>query len=208
MNRPVTARIQTLFVVACLVVGTVGIALAFGCEKGNVRIRDGIMGFLGVLILTSEALVLWVTSPSLWTIAQRTVVGDATLGISSARVALGTRILTTLVDTGLVARALRIATAFHGRDWFLVAVDEWIADHVVGATTDGAMVLGHTLGIPGTWITNGARILAYAVTTDFGGEAVLVGLASLVTSCKYRKISFITVILGVDQNDVGKGAKK
>lgn len=160
-------------------------------------------GFQGIEILTSEALVLWVTSPSLWAIAQRTVVGDATLGISSARIALGTRILATLIDTGLVARAFRIAAALHGRDWFLVAVDEWIADHVVGATADGAMVLGHTLGIPGTWVTNSARILANAVTADFGGEAVLVGFASLVTSCNYSKIALLmTVIRQVDEIDV------
>lgn len=51
VNRAVTARIQTLFVVARLVVGTVGIALAFGCEKGKVRIRHWITVFKGLKYL-------------------------------------------------------------------------------------------------------------------------------------------------------------
>lgn len=118
------------------------------------------------LILTSEALVLWITTPALWTIAQGTVVGHAALGISSARIALCAWILTTLVDAGLVTGTLRVAAAFHGGDRFLVTVDKWISDHVVGTAANCSVVLGHTFGITGTRISDGTRVLTNSVAAD------------------------------------------
>lgn len=132
---------------------------------------------------------MWVAAPSLWTIAQRTMVRHATLGVSGTRIAIGAWILAPFVDARLVTGALRIAAAFHGRDGFLVAVDKRITDHIVGATADRAMILGHALGVTGTWIAKSARIFAHSIAANFGCETVLVGFTSLVTSCKDITIS-------------------
>lgn len=138
----VGARIQTLVIVAGLVVRTIVVRLAFG----------------------SEALSLRIAAPALRAEAQRTVLGGTAFGVGRARIAIGARIATALVDAGQRVGAFAVGAAFRlqvGR-WFVdrlaEAIAEGIADEAGRTAAGGASVLGGTGGRRGAWVGIGAGI--------------------------------------------------
>lgn len=146
LRRTVRARVQTLFVVARLVVRAVVVVLTFR-------------------LVTLD---LWIATPSLRTHAQRTMRQRAAFGISGARISFGARILALLVDAGPIAGALRIHRALRRDYWLAVAVLEWIAHHPDRAGTDGLVALGQTLGSARTRVELRARIYARSVSARLG----------------------------------------
>lgn len=102
--------------------------------------------------LTSEALNLWITAPTLWAVAQWSMISDPALGISGTWITLCTRILTTLVNAGLITCTFRIAAALRRRSGLLVTIYEWIANHIVRAAAHRPVVLGDALCVPRTRI--------------------------------------------------------
>lgn len=128
--------------------------------------------------LTLVTLNLRVASPSLRAHAQRTVRQRAAFGISGARISIGTRILTLLVDASPIAGTLRVQRALWRDHRLAVAVLERIAHHSDRAGTDGLVALGQTLGRACARVELRARIYARPVAARLGRCAFDVRTAS------------------------------
>lgn len=147
---------------------------------------------------------LRITSPARWTVANRTVVLHAALGISSTGIGLGTRILATLINAGGVGLALRVVGAAgndlrwnRGRDiknisrniekskgrlTWLIAVGEGISLGLRRAAADGAMLLGQALSSAGTRRVIQAGIDTIARATGLRVLALIVRGTALIAS--------------------------
>lgn len=64
------------------------------------------------MVLTFVASLLRVASPSWWTIAEWSVVGDTAFSVVCARVAFGAWVLALFVDARRVNGAVRVVSAF------------------------------------------------------------------------------------------------
>lgn len=80
------------------------------------------------------------------------MVSDPTFSVSSTWITLCTWILASLVNACLVTRTFRIAAALHRGCGLLVAIYEWVTNHIVRATAYCPVVLRDAFCIPRTRI--------------------------------------------------------
>lgn len=76
-------------------------------------------------------------------------------------------------------------SALNFRHRFLVAVCEWIANHINRARTDCSMVLGRTLRGLGAWIRDDTWIDAHMITACLSCGTIVVRLTSRLIPFSY-----------------------
>lgn len=124
--------------------------------------------------LRSEAFKVWITTPSIRTETDGSVLLGTTNGIVAARIPDDARILTDLLFTGLVKWTLGVRSAFDIRFGNLVAVDVGIAGEIFWARTLGLMSSHGTDGVVGTRIGDCTRTDTLTVATALAVWAVVV----------------------------------
>lgn len=131
---------------------------------------------LVVLAVSSDAGDEWISLSSGWTDAHSLVVLSQALGpIATTHLAMSAGIHAVFVQTGLVIRTVGVDLAFR-----FVALNLWVTTPTSWTEANRSGVLYATLGISGTWVGLGTRILAAFIDAGRGRLAFrIVGAASL-----------------------------
>lgn len=129
--------------------------------------------------LTFVAASLWIASPSIWAVANSSVLFGAANSFNSTPVADNARVLARLRNAGLVAAALRVQSALRLNNCLLfVAVDEWISLQVCRTFAVSSVIFRVAFSIASARVGNCAHIEALSVDTSLSGCAFAVTLAA------------------------------